>query len=289
MPRPRRGGLWSIRSTLQLGEPSVIAERTGITTLADFRTRDIAAGGEGAPLTPYLHYHLFNNSRKSRGIINIGGISNITYLKAGATRDETVAFDMGPGNMLIDAVVSALTKSRRHFDRNGAMAMRGKIHPALLAQWMRHPFLRRTPPKSTGRETFGRKFLEGMIQKSRALKLPPDDLAATATAFTAKAILKNIESFVFPLGKLDEVIVGGGGVKNPVLMKLLKEGLAPLPVKTYEQAGYDSRAIEAIAFALLAYQSWHRRPANIPSVTGARHPAILGKIVPGHRPVRRFK
>ncbi len=286
LPKPKREGKWSVRSTLQLGEASIIAERTGITTLADFRTRDMAAGGEGAPLTPYLHYHLLSHPKKSRGIINIGGISNITYLKAGAALDQTLAFDMGPGNMLIDAIVSDLTKSRRGMDRNGAMAKRGHVHPALLAQWMRHPFLRRKPPKSTGRETFGSDFVEEMIRQSRRMKLSPNDLVATATAYTTEAILKNIKSFVRPSGPLDEIIVGGGGVKNPALMTFLQKALAPLPVRSYEQVGYDSRAIEAIAFAILAYQSWHHRPTNIPSVTGARHPVILGKIVPGNLPFR---
>jgi anhydro-N-acetylmuramic acid kinase len=279
LPVPKREGKRAIRSTLQIGEPSVIAERTGITTVADFRPRDMAAGGEGAPLTPYLHALLFSHPKRSRAIINIGGISNVTYLKAGAPLEKTVAFDMGPGNMVIDGLVQTLTG--REIDDDGKMARRGKVDGALLSELMRHPFIRRKPPKSTGREVFGGTMVSSILQSTRMRHLPPEDLVATATAFTASAISENIRRFILKRGRLDEVIVGGGGVRNPVLMERLAELLAPVPVQPFEALGYESRAIEAMTFALFAYQTYHGRPTNIPSVTGARHPVLLGKIVPG--------
>lgn len=278
LPVPKREGGYAIRSTLQIGEPSVIAERTGITTIADFRPRDMAAGGEGAPLTPYLHHHLFSDSKRSRAIINIGGISNVTYLRAGAPIDETIAFDMGPGNMLIDGLVHAVTLGKKEIDREGKMGGRGTVDPGLLSELMRHPFIRRKPPKSTGREVFGREIIDSILKSKKML---PDDLVATATAFTAAAISENIRRFVLEKGGLDEVIVGGGGVRNPVLMARLAESLAPIPVMPFEAVGHESRAIEAMTFALFAYQTYHGRPTNIPSVTGARRPVVLGKIVPG--------
>ncbi len=281
LPNPRRAGKWSIRSTLQLGEPSIIAEKTGITTIADFRPRDMAAGGEGAPLTPFLHYHLFRSQRISRVLVNIGGISNITYLKAGAKLDQTWAFDTGPGNMLIDGLVRALTKTHMRMDLDGKMAKEGKVNARLLTELMRHPFLKKQPPKSTGREVFGDPMVEKIIKRSLKLGLSAKDIISTVTAFTSEAIAASIKRFILKKGVLDEIIAGGGGVRNPVLMKSLKEALAPIPVQRYEHHGYDSRAIEAMAFAVLAYQTWHMQPSNIPSVTGAHAPTLLGKIVPG--------
>lgn len=279
LPLPKREGSRTIRSTLQIGEPSIIAERTGVTTVADFRPRDMAAGGEGAPLTPYLHALLFSDPRRSRAIVNIGGISNVTYLEAGAPIEKTVAFDMGPGNMLIDGLVRTLTG--REIDDGGRMARRGKVDAALLSELMRHPFIRRRPPKSTGREVFGAPMVASVLQSTRMRRLAPEDLIATATEFTAQAISENIRRFILKRGSLHEVIVGGGGVHNPVLMARLAGLLAPIPVRPFEALGGESRAIEAMTFALLAYQTFHHRPTNIPSVTGARHPVILGKIIPG--------
>ncbi len=283
MPSAKRGLKKTLASTLQIGEPSVIAERTGITTVADFRPRDIAAGGEGAPLTPYLHYHLFKSQKKSRAIINIGGISNVTVLRAGDKIDQTIAFDMGPGNMLIDALVSQFSKNQKQFDKNGAMAKKGTVCNELLSDLLRHPFFKRKPPKSTGREMFGALMVEEILKKSEALDLSQNDVIATVTQYTAESIALNFKRFVLKTGNLDEVIVGGGGICNPVLMARLSETLAPIPVLTYENIGHHSRAIEAMTFAVLAYQSWHRRPSNIPSVTGARHPVVLGKIIPAGR------
>ncbi len=279
LPVPKREGSRAIRSTLQIGEPSIIAERTGVTTVADFRPRDMAAGGEGAPLTPYLHHHLLSDPKRSRAVVNIGGISNVTYLKAGAPIEKTIAFDMGPGNMLIDGLVRTLTG--KEFDEGGKMARRGKVDAPLLSNLMRHPFIRRKPPKSTGREIFGATAVASVLQSTRMRRLPPEDLIATATDFTASAISENIRRFILKRGGLHEVIVGGGGVRNPVLMERLAELLAPIPVQPFEALGHESRAIEAMTFALLAYQTFRGRPTNIPFVTGARRPVVLGKIVPG--------
>ncbi len=280
LPVPKKEGKWRVRSTLQIGEPSIIAERTGIPTVADFRPRDLAAGGEGAPLTPYFHYLLFGGRRKSLAIVNIGGISNVTYLKANAGMEETVAFDMGPGNMLIDGLVSLLTQNRLSIDRDGKWARKGKVHPGLLSDLMRHPFIKKRPPKSTGREAFGVSFVEKILKTGKKKKVSSDNLIATVTAFTVCVIVDNIRRFILRNGPLNEVIVGGGGVYNPVLMDGLKEALSPIPVLTFESVGLESRAIEAMTFAVLAYQTWHRQPSNIPSVTGASHPVLLGKIIP---------
>ncbi len=281
LPPTRRRGKSTRASTLQIGESALIAERTGITTIADFRTRDIAAGGEGAPLTPYLHYHLFKGKKKSRAVINIGGISNVTVLRAGASIDQTLAFDTGPGNMLIDALVSRFTNNRKTFDQNATMAIKGKVCPELLSDLLRHPYLKRKPPKSTGREMFGQVIVDKILKKSETLGLSRNDVIATVTAYTPESILLNFKGFILKTGNIDEVIVGGGGVCNPVLMARLAEALAPIPVLSYEDIGHNSRAIEAMCFAVLAHQTWHQRPGNIPSVTGARQPVVLGKLIPG--------
>jgi anhydro-N-acetylmuramic acid kinase len=294
LPVPKKEGTkkdvkWEIRSTLQIGEPSVIAERTGVTTIADFRPRDMAAGGEGAPLTPLLHYHLFSHKKKSRAIVNIGGISNVTYLQASGKKEDVRAFDMGPGNMLIDGLVQILTK--KNMDIHGNIARRGKVVSFLLSELMRHPFIRRKPPKSTGREAFGKAIIDRLAREKKHFS--SEDLIATATAFTATAIAFNIKKFI--LGQralrgqrvlrndspLDEIVVGGGGVRNRFLMESLTKNLSPISVSPFETLGFDSRAIEAITFALLGYHTWHNQPSNLPSVTGAGGLVLLGKIVPG--------
>jgi len=280
LPVPKKEGKWRVRSTLQIGEASIIAERTGIPTVADFRPRDMAAGGEGAPLTPYLHYLLFGGRRKSLAIVNIGGISNLTYLRAGVSLEETVAFDMGPGNMLIDGLIRLLTHNRKGIDRDGKWARKGKVHPGILSGLMCHPFIKKCPPKSTGREMFGASFVENILKTGKKEQVEGADLVATVTAFTVHVIADNIRRFILKVGPLNQVIVGGGGAYNPVLMEGLQKALAPVPVLTFEAIGHESRAIEAMTFALLAYQTWHRQPTNIPSVTGASRPVLLGKIIP---------
>jgi anhydro-N-acetylmuramic acid kinase len=281
LPKPRREGGFAIRSTLQIGEPSVIAERTGITTVADFRHRDMAAGGEGAPLTPFAHDRLFRHPKISRGILNIGGIGNLTYLAPGEVGKDLLAFDTGPGNLLIDGLVRHLSSGRRQMDRGGRLAARGMIHAGLLSRWMAHPFFRRPPPKSTGREEFGLPFLKKALADARRVRLSDSDLAATLTALTAQAVIQSVRRFILPLGPMEELIVGGGGRFNPVLLERLAQGLGPVRIRTFEDLGCPSRAFEAMAFALLACESYCGRASNVPSVTGARRPVVLGKIVPG--------
>ncbi len=283
LPHPRKEGVLSIRSTLQIGEPSVIAERTGVTTVADFRPRDIAAGGEGAPLTPYLHHHLFRDPVRTRMIVNIGGISNVTFLPAGKGLESVIAFDTGPGNMLIDGLMQRGSNGRKRMDRHGRTALAGVVHARLLRLLMKHPFLHRPPPKTTGREAFGSLLLDRLLRHGRRFALSHADLVATATAFTAHSIAFNYDSFLKPIVPADEVVVGGGGVRNPALMDPLRELLRPAQVRTFEDFGMDSKAVEAMAFALLAYEAFRGHPNNVPSATGASRPVVMGKILPGRK------
>lgn len=280
-PEPWRVGGIQIRSTLQIGEPAVIAERTGITTVADFRPSDMAAGGEGAPLTPYLHYILFHDPNRPRLIVNIGGISNVTHLPSATGLASLLAFDAGPGNMLIDGIVQQRTKGRKTMDRGGAMARRGRVHERLLSELLRHPFLNQRPPKTTGRERFGLAMVERVIRRAKVLGLTPADLLATVTASTARSIARAYENFILPRGAVAEVVVGGGGTRNPTLMQFLQEAFGPVPVFTFEKFDLDSRALEAMAFALFAYGTVQGEPNNVPSATGAKRPVVMGKILPG--------
>lgn len=283
LPRPRReSGIRSVRSTLQLGEPAVIAERTGITTVADFRTRDMAVGGEGAPLTPYLHYLLFHQASRSRVVVNIGGISNLTYLPARGGLGDVQALDTGPGNMLIDGVMRHVTADRRTFDRGGRLARAGTPNEGLLGTLLEHPFLRRRPPKSTGREEFGERFVAYFLRQGKLLGLSDADLAATATAYTARTIAGARK---FLPGSVDEVLVCGGGAQNASLMRMLQDEWnhhsgRGIPVRTVEALGWDGRALEAVAFAVFAYQHVKGVPCNLPNVTGAKRAVVLGTVTP---------
>jgi anhydro-N-acetylmuramic acid kinase len=273
-------------ATLQIGEPSVIAERTGITTVADFRVRDMAAGGQGAPLVTYVDWALQTDSERPRILQNIGGIGNLTYLPPRASLKQVLAFDTGPGNMVIDGVVADLSGGKMSYDRNGKWAANGTTSKKLLADLMAHPYLRRKPPKTTGREEFGESFARNLLKSARRLRLRDADVVATATAFTAASIAEAYERFVFPKltarqrGQL-EIILGGGGAKNPVLRGMLSERVAPVSVLTQDDLGNSNAAKEALAFAVLAYQTIHHVPSNVPSATGARRPVLLGKIIPG--------
>ncbi len=271
-------GLGRIRSTLQIAEAAVIAERTGLTTVANFRPRDIAAGGEGAPLAPYAHALLFNHPTQARLVANLGGISNITYLPPKGDLGVVRAFDTGPGNMILDGIMQQVTGGRERLDCGGRRALRGVAHAGLLRLMMRHPFIRRPPPKSTGREEFGGRFLERVFRERRRIGLSIEDLLATAARFTAEAVGRARNWLPGPIG---EVLVCGGGVRNAAVMEALREVFAPVPVRGLEDLGWNSQAVEAIAFAILAYQTVHGVCANVPSVTGAAHPVVLGHIVPG--------
>ena len=285
-PRGRPRGRRRVGSTLQIGEPSVIAERTGITTVADFRPRDIAAGGEGAPLVPYADFVLFHDKRLSRAVQNVGGIANVTYLPAGpATRmggdlGDVVAFDTGPGNMIIDRIAWRASGGRATYDKGGRMAARGQVSDRLLAGLMEHPYLARRPPKSTGRETFGVRFADEVYARARRRRLAPPDILATVTAFTVRSIAAAYRRFLPAMP--DEVILCGGGARNRTLLARLRESLRPARVAPMDEFGLDARAKEAVSFAILAYATVHGLPGNVPSATGARRAAILGKVIPGN-------
>jgi len=336
----------AVRSTLQIGEPSVIAQRTGITTVADFRPRDMAAGGEGAPLVPYADYILFSDRRKIRAVQNIGGIANVTFLpalggsrvgrapshdpqqerkgtfyfsrrqlpreisegeksrmspfygrdaRAGRPRHDSgeekgesrtnegqgdvLAFDTGPGGMVIDGMMRLITRGRRQYDRDGATAARGTVHEPLLLEMLRHPFLRRRPPKSTGREQFGQQYCEWLYGKARKEGLMPEDVVATATAFTATTIASAYRKFLPAMP--DEMILCGGGAHNATLVQMLHSALEGVRIRSADEFGIDVDAKEAVSFAILAYATIKGVPNNLPRVTGASEPVVMGKIVPG--------
>jgi anhydro-N-acetylmuramic acid kinase len=280
-------GVGAVRSTLQIGEPAVIAERTGITTIANFRPRDIAAGGQGAPLTPAAHALLLKHPRRARLIVNLGGISNVTYVPRGGTWDGVLAFDTGPANMVLDGLISRVTNGRQVLDRDGKLALKGKVDPRLLGKLLAHPFLSRRPPKSTGREEFGPGLLEELLAVQKQQGLTIEDLLATCSMWTAKAV-GTAPRWV--KGPIEEIVVGGGGVRNRAVMDNLAAVFAPISVTTFEALGWDSKAFEAVAFALLAYQTLTGEWGNIPAVTGATHPVLLGSIVPaGPRWTKHFR
>ena len=287
VPRGRRFGRRKIRSTLQIAEPSVIAERTGITTVADFRPRDVAAGGEGAPLVAYADWRLFRHERLARAMQNIGGIANVTYLPARCAPAQIVAFDTGPGNMIIDRMAHLVSGGRLRCDRGGRLARRAKVIRPLLAEWMRHAYFRRRPPKTTGREEFGRPAADRMYREALGKGIEPRDVLATATALTAESIARAYRRFL--PGTVDEVIVSGGGARNRTLMGMLADRLAPAKVIASDEVGLDADAKEAVAFAVLAAETIRGRPANVPAATGARRAVVLGKIIPGGPPRRTGK
>jgi anhydro-N-acetylmuramic acid kinase len=254
-------------NTMQIGEAAVIAERTGVPVVSDFRTRDIAAGGQGAPLVPFVDCLLFGHPRRTRIALNIGGIANITVIPSG------VAFDTGPGNMVIDALVGEHTGGRQNFDRGGRIAAQGNLNRALLDELLADPYYRRKPPKSAGREQYGADFVARIQQTG----LPLPDLIATATVLSAATIATAVTISVTPFAP-GELIVSGGGAHNPQILSHLAAFLPGVALATSADYGIDVDAKEAIAFAVLAYQTWRRRPSNLPSATGASRPVILGKI-----------
>jgi len=270
-------GVGAIRSTLQIAEPAVIAERTGITTIANFRARDIAAGGQGAPLTPAAHVLLLKHPRRSRLIVNLGGISNVTYVPRGGEERDVVAFDTGPANMVLDGLISKVTNGRWVMDRDGKLAMKGKVDSRLLSKLLAHPYLSKRPPKSTGREEFGPNLVDELLTIQRQQNLSFESLLATCSMWTAKAVGTSKR---WIKDQIDEVVVGGGGVRNRAIMTHLASVFAPVPVTTFEALGWESKSFEAVAFALLAYQTAMGQCGNIPSVTGASRYVLLGTIVP---------
>ena len=271
-------GKTPVAATMQIGDPSVIAGRTGVTTIGDFRAADMAAGGQGAPLVPYFDYLFYRHAKMGRAALNIGGIANITVIPADARPDQVTAFDTGPGNMVIDALVRHFTRGKRTLDRDAALARRGILLPELLVDMLRHPYLRTPPPKTAGREQFGEAFAAEFVDWGRRNRARPEDLIRTATILTSLSILDAVHHWVLPRVKIGQLIVSGGGTRNPLLMGQLKAGLGDVEMIPSGALGVPEDAKEAVAFALLAWETWHQRPSNIPGATGAKHPAILGKV-----------
>ncbi len=266
--------------TWQTGEGAVIAARLGVPVVSDFRPADMAAGGKGAPLVPFLDYLLYRDRRVGRIAQNIGGIANLTAIAAGASLRQVVAFDTGPGNMVMDAVMEELFGKR--FDRDGKVAASGRVLDGVTTRLLRAHFFRQKPPRTAGREEFGREYAGRFLQLCRGASKP--DVVATATALTARSIADAVQRFVMPRFGAErrdrEMIVSGGGAKNPTLMAMLRAEIAPLGIglRFSDEFGLPAEAKEAVAFALLAHETWHRRPSNVPSATGAKRAAILGKI-----------
>jgi anhydro-N-acetylmuramic acid kinase len=266
--------------TWQTGEGAVIAARLGVPVVSDFRPADVAAGGKGAPLVPFLDYLLYRDPRVERIAQNIGGIANLTAIPAGASLGQIVAFDTGPGNMVMDAAMEELFG--RRYDRDGKVAASGRVLDNVIAQLIRARFFRQKPPRTAGREEFGREYVGRFLQICRGASKA--DVVATATALTARSIADAVTRFVLPrfgVPRRDhEMIVSGGGAKNPTLMAMLCNEIAPLGIDLHfsDEFGLPAEAKEAVAFALLAHETWHRRPSNVPSATGAKRAAILGKI-----------
>jgi anhydro-N-acetylmuramic acid kinase len=277
---PRRAARGETSSTLQLGEPAVIAAIAGAPVVADFRPMDIALGGEGAPLAPLAHIWLFGDPKRGRIVQNIGGIGNATWLPPGVRPGAggVIAFDTGPGGMIIDAFAAKLTGGKSRMDRGGGMAARGQVSTGLLGELMHHPYFRRRPPKSTGREEFGAAYIETIDARAGELGVGGDDLMATVTALTAHSIADACRRFIMPLGRANQLIATGGGARNPTLLRMIARELDGVEVTTASQIGIDGDALEAVAFAILAYQMIRGEPGNVPSVTGARSAAILGKL-----------
>ena len=271
--------------TLQIGEPAVLAQRTGVPVVSNFRARDIAAGGQGAPLVPYVDYLLFRHPTHTRIALNIGGIANITIIPGGAAPEQIVAFDTGPGNMVIDALAREYTKGKLNYDRGGKIAESGKVNRALLDELLADPYYSRRPPKSAGREQYGAE----LIARLRKVGLPLKDLISTATVLTAATIAMGVRlaqrtqrtraRMPVVQGRTD-LIVSGGGVHNPQILAHLAGFLPDIAISKSRDHGIDADAKEAIAFAILAYETWRRKPSNLPSATGARHPVVLGSITP---------
>ena len=272
---PPSGGVRG--ATLQLGDPATIAERTGIAVVSDLRARDIAAGGEGAPLVPFVDRMLFADANKRRVLQNIGGIANLTWVPKRDEKAPLVAFDTGPGNALINSAVELATSNAQPYDVDGKRAASGVINEQLLAELLAHPYFARKPPKSTGREVFGKPFVEELRRKYPALS--DNDLIATLTMLTARTITDAIRQWIVPLG-VDEVIVTGGGARNPTIMKWIAQLLEGVEVKSGEVLGVDPDAKEAVAFAALAWAHVNGKPGNVPEATGAQGPRILGSYTP---------
>jgi anhydro-N-acetylmuramic acid kinase len=274
LPRPARIAGRSVTATFQIGDPSVLATLTGITTVGDFRVADLAAGGQGAPLVPYFDWLVFRSRTLNRLVLNIGGIANITVLPHGCTPEQVTAFDTGPGNMVVDTLMHEFYG--KPYDVQGRIAARGSVSLALFDRLVQHPYLKHRPPKSTGREEFGGQFVEEFLEHARGYDR--EDVIATASQFTAFAVYDAYTRFVSRRMVLDELVVSGGGARNRFFLDELQRYFAPSRVRRADEFGVDADAKEAICFAILANETMAGNRANLPRVTGARRRVRLGKI-----------
>jgi anhydro-N-acetylmuramic acid kinase len=270
------GGMWAV-SALEIGEAAMIAERTGVTVVADFRAADIAAGGRGGPLATYADFVLFRSANRSRAVQSIGDVGSVTHLPSGARTDQVIAFDTGPGSALIDSVVTRLTDGKLGYDAGGKLALAGKPDKVVLGGLIGHAFLQKRPPKSAGPDAFGDEFAGELLD--RHLDISMEDMVATVTAFVAQSIKRGYERWLPKTP--DDIIVGGSGATNPTLVRMLTEAVPRTKLYTHEDFGFNSDARNAVAFAILVGETMRMRPSNVPSATEAKHQAILGKIVPG--------
>ncbi|ATI52783.1 anhydro-N-acetylmuramic acid kinase AnmK [Bacillus tropicus] len=265
-----------ISSTLQIGEPAVIAYETNTTVISNFRTMDMAAGGQGAPLVPYSEVILYRDPSKNRLLQNIGGIGNVTVIPSQKSDQNVIAFDTGPGNMIIDEVCQRLFQLP--YDQNGGIAEQGEVVDEILTYCMNHPFLKMNPPKSTGREQFGEEFVSELLKRYE--NHSKENILTTVTMFTASSIVHHYKEFILPYYEIDEVILGGGGSYNDTLVEMIRYGLKDEKCTIFiqEDIGYSSEAKEAIAFAILANETYHRNPSNVLSATGAKKSVVLGNV-----------
>ncbi|HVP14172.1 MAG TPA: anhydro-N-acetylmuramic acid kinase [Terriglobales bacterium] len=267
--------------TLQLGSASLLAEHSGIAVVSDFRTRDTAAGGEGAPLVSLADWWLFRSESESRVLLNLGGMANLTWLPRGGTLSDLLAFDTGPGNAVLDALMSLRSGGRETHDRDGAVAARGQANEALLAELLEDPFFSLPPPRSTGREHFGDSYAVKLRDLGLSLGLSEEDVLATAVGLTAASVAGALERFVLPRGRADMICVSGGGVRNRALMGALERHVGGVKLQPLTALGVPPESKEALAFAFLAHQTLCGLPGNVPAATGAGHPVVLGHITPG--------
>ena len=277
--RGRRALGSAVRSTWQMGEAAVVAERMRCPVVSDFRPADVAAGGQGAPLVPMLDWYLFRSEKVNRVLLNLGGIANLTWLPSGGDLSQVIAFDTGPGNMVIDACTQRLFG--RPYDKNGKIAKEGTVHDKLLSFGMRKHYFFSRPPKSCGREQFGTRYVDRLLAKAAELGVAADDIVATATRITALSLFNAYARYVRPrYGPPTEMFAAGGGTQNPMLMRAIRNHFAiyGVRVRAMEELGVPAQAKEGVAFALLAWLTWNRRAGNVPAATGAGRAVVLGKV-----------